>query len=88
MIDAGSRYRNLEAHVCPGVTLFLGTQISETMWTKLLPKSGKTFKSTVERVNNIVSAELAVFCSEIRQKVISHQLNLFETGLQNSRQGM
>jgi len=53
MIDAGSRYINLEAHAGVGISIVLGQSYAESRWLKGLPKSGERFETVVSRLRSI-----------------------------------
>jgi len=77
MIDAGSRYRNLEQHLGIGVSLVLGMDPTETTWTKLLPKSGPKFDDVMKHLKSTELPNLAVRYRILREIVVGHQLGTF-----------
>jgi len=63
MIDAGLRYMWLETVIGTGISLALGIELSETYWTKFLPKTGRPFTLMKSRLQTqsmqVVMAEVA-----------------------------
>jgi len=78
MIDAGSRYKNIERVLGVGVILALGKDISETTWTRLLPKTGEKFDKAMRHLeNNTQLRYLGAKYSALRLEVVNQQLNVF-----------
>lgn len=78
MIDAGSRYKNIEKALGVGVILALGKDISESVWTRLLPKTGDKFGEAMRHLgNNTPLRHLATTYSTLRTEVVNRQLDVF-----------
>lgn len=86
MRDAGSRYRNLENKLGDGVLFVLGQDISESYWTKLLPKSGKPFTEAIQHLKSVKLPDKARKYSELRKAVIDSKLVLMTSTPQNALQ--
>jgi len=81
MLDAGSKYRNLERVLGDGVLFVLGQDIAESYWTKLLPKSGSAFDQAVNRLKSVNIPEIASRYSNLRKAVIDSKLTSMISGV-------
>ncbi|KAK5191786.1 hypothetical protein LTR92_008367 [Exophiala xenobiotica] len=70
MLDAGSRYNNLEKALGEGVVFILGKDISESCWTKLLPKSGPTFDAAISHLKAVGLSEQSRMYARLRKAVV------------------
>ncbi|KAK4996035.1 hypothetical protein LTR66_004260 [Elasticomyces elasticus] len=77
MIDAGSRYRNLEKHMGMGAALGLGTDVAETTWARVLPKKDDKFDQVVAHLRTTALAEVSSRYAQVRIEVIKYQLDAF-----------
>lgn len=78
MVGIGSRYKNLEDSLSAGVTLCLGTSVSESSWSKFLPKSGVKFDAMVERIRSTDVGDLAPRYAELRIQLVSCRMNTLQ----------
>jgi len=75
MIDAGSRYINLEAHAGSGISMVLGKALTESRWVKTLPKSGDRFDMVVNRLQCIGLYENHSRECDLRLLIVSWMLD-------------
>ncbi|OQN95382.1 hypothetical protein B0A48_18617 [Cryoendolithus antarcticus] len=73
MLDFGHRYKNLEITVDGGIALVLGCELSESFWTKLLPKSGPLFTSVIEHLRTTDAARLSVKYAQVQHRIVSEK---------------
>jgi len=71
---AGSRYKNLEQALGPGIVFILGKDIPETHWTKLLPKSGEKFDGVVNHMKNTSYPIPSASLRKLRHAVIQQKV--------------
>ncbi|KAF2719592.1 hypothetical protein K431DRAFT_305035 [Polychaeton citri CBS 116435] len=85
MDSQGSRYANIEQNTCPGMTLVLGQELSESHWTKLLPKTGKKFQDVMQVLNRTGTVNTARGYTELRNTLVDWYLK--DIGFQCNRAG-
>ncbi|KIW58024.1 hypothetical protein PV05_02576 [Exophiala xenobiotica] len=76
MLDAGSRYNNLEKALGEGVLFVLGKGLSESLWTKLLPKSGKTFDAAISHLKAVGLSARSRMYAQLRKTVVEAKVAL------------
>jgi len=82
MLDHGSRYKNMELALGPGICLVLGCQLSESHWKKLLGKSGNLFDSVVAQVRQTGAVQLALDYAPLQAEIVrSKKMNLMQKRL-------
>ena len=93
MINAGTRYKNLEKSLGMGASLVLGVNISESMydclrmrrktwidsfrWTKTLPKGGAMHRLVVSHIARTPLPALAAQYATLRVTVVEERLRSF-----------
>jgi len=74
MIDAGHKYKQLEAALGAGVCMFLPTNIGESNWTKILTKGTERHRSVVHNLSLTTIAPFARQYAALRERVVSTKL--------------
>ncbi|WPH03434.1 Hypothetical protein R9X50_00631400 [Acrodontium crateriforme] len=79
MIELGSRYRNIDEHLGFGASFVLGTSLSETIWTKILPKSGKRFDRVMEHLRQVGIPQIAMQMRPTFERVMEFEMIRLKT---------
>lgn len=77
MITLGSYYRNMEQALGKGVALSLGTDISETTWTRVLTKKPEKVNVVMSHLKETLLAELSQKYARLRDCLINHRMDRF-----------
>ncbi|KAF2170532.1 hypothetical protein M409DRAFT_19352 [Zasmidium cellare ATCC 36951] len=82
MVNWGHRYKNLEKTLGKGICLVLGTQLSETLWYKILPKSGPKFKDVIAHLRKTGAVEVQKAFVDLREVIVKSKLQELRTDAQ------
>ncbi|KAK4496858.1 hypothetical protein PRZ48_011307 [Zasmidium cellare] len=74
MMNRGGRYLNLEKTLGKGICMVMGTQLSETLWYKILPKSGEKFNTAMKCVRETPAVEVQELFADLRETIIQSKL--------------
>lgn len=81
MIEAGGRYKNIDQALGTGSFLVLGKDVAETVWTKLLPKSGPKFLRVMECLKKAGLPGLALKYKDLSVQVVEHEITLLSRSI-------
>ncbi|KAK5074799.1 hypothetical protein LTS08_005632 [Lithohypha guttulata] len=79
MVEAGSRYKNLEKSLGKGAIFVLGCKTSETIWTRTLPKKGQIFEGVIKHLKSNEIGRLAgdAKFARLRETLIGDRMAFF-----------
>lgn len=69
MLDSGHRYKNMEIALGKGICLTLGCDLSESYWTKLMKKSGRSFDLVVKHLRTTDAVRMSVQYASLCERI-------------------